>query len=473
LTQSPARTTNTTRPRLIDFRIGNILNTWTGINFPFGGKRLELSPYLHEDELDPLREKINLCLADQGGEVSSRARAAELGKAYLGLNDEGKGKFLALLAEDYGIDHDAVRKTAQQLFSDLADKQRNKVESQLRAQLTPAHLRLLTQFNALPQGIKFLVDMRADALRLRSQHKSVQSIADVLRDQLSSWFDIGFLELRSIDWNAPAALLEKLMEYEAVHQMASWDDLRHRLSERRRCFAFFHPGMPNEPLIFVWVALTTELSDSVDTLLDSSQTEEPTAAPNTAIFYSISSAQRGLAGVSLGNFLIKRVVDELKREFTSLNTFSTLSPIPGLADWLAKKIDAAEEDFTLLTQDEQKKLDLTSQDFASLLQSADWIEDEQLRDSMSTPLRRLAARYITELAEGGNRAVDPVAHFHLSNGATVERINWNADNSDRGRKQSYTLMVNYLYDLNEIDNNHEQYVETSTIAISKAVDGLL
>ena len=439
---------------------------------PFSGKRLELSSYLHENELEPLREKIRACLESKGGQVSSRARAAELGQAYLTLNDEGKIKYFSMLLEDFDIDHDQARLTAEKLFSDLSDSDRGQTEQRLRAQLTPPYLTLLTQFNALPNGLKFLVDMRGDLIRLKKDNPQLASIETELKMQLSSWFDIGFLDLKRIDWNAPASLLEKLITYEAVHQVESWNDLHHRLAENRRCFAFFHPRMPDEPLIFVWVALVNELSDNVDTLLDTSQSEIIEDADNTAIFYSISSTQNGLNGVSLGDFLIKRVTDELRRELPQLTQFSTLSPIPGFAKWLTNLLDNQQE--SLFTTSNRNDLSQhTEQSIEALISSDAWQDDEAISAAMQDILAPLAARYIVEEKRNGHRALDSVAHFHLSNGARVERINWCADTSDRGKAQSYMMMVNYLYDLDTIEENHEQYIEHGSIATSKEVTALV
>ena len=452
--------------------ISNLFSTWKGISSPFSGKRLELSAYLHEDEIHPLREKIQGCLESKGGQVSARARAAELGKAYLGLNDEGKAKYLGLLVSEFGVDHDRVRETAEALFSDLEPTSREKTEQKLRKQLTPPYLTLLTQFNALPKGLKFLVDMRSDLLTLKREHPELAPIETELRNQLSSWFDIGFLDLKRIDWNAPASLLEKLIAYEAVHRVESWIDLHHRLAENRRCFAFFHPRMPDEPLIFVWVALVKELSDNVDTLLDTSQSEEIEESDRTAIFYSITSTQKGLSGVSLGDFLIKRVTDELRRDLPQLTEFSTLSPIPGFAAWLKKHIESGDD--SMLSANEQKSLAAaTDRTIEDLLNNPDWLEDETISTAMQGILKPKAAKYIVDSKKGDSRALDAVAHFHLSNGAMVERINWMGDTSTRGVSQSYTMMVNYLYDLKKIEENHEQYIENGSIAQSKTVDGLV
>lgn len=452
--------------------INNLLVAWKGLSIPFVGKRLELSPYLHENELAPLSEKISACLESRGGQASARARAAELGNAYVGMNDEGRRKYLQLLVEKFGLDHTAIRRTAEALFSDLDPTRRNEIETELRRQLTPPYLTLLTQFNALPQGVKFLVDMRNDLISFRREYPELEPMNQLLQEQLSSWFDIGFLDLRRIDWNAPASLLEKLIKYEAVHRIESWTDLRHRLAENRRCFAFFHPSMPDEPLIFVWVALVSELSDNVDELLDPNQSEQIDENTNTAIFYSITSTQRGLSGVSLGDFLIKRVVDELRQELPELKVFSTLSPIPGLSNWLENDwLQNSDEEPLLNEEDSEALAAATDLSFEKLLTTRDWLEDEKVCAALKRPLCVLAARYITQ-QKRGNRALDAVAHFHLSNGAIVERINWLADTSERGKTQSYTLMVNYLYDLDRIESNHEDYIGNGIVVQSREVNQL-
>lgn len=453
----------------------NILNAWKGISTQFSGKRLELSPYLHADEIEPLRLKVAACIEGKGGEVSSRARAVELATAYLGLNDEGRHKYLKLLITNFDVDHDKVRTSAEALFTDLKTERRHEVEEELRQHLTPPYLKLLTLFNALPQGVKFLVDLRSDVMRLCKEHPELNPINETLHTQLCSWFDIGFLELQKIDWNAPASLLEKLIEYEAVHRVQSWKDLHHRLGENRRCFAFFHPRMPDEPLIFVWVALVDEISGSVTALLDSEQEEVTNDEPSTAIFYSISSAQKGLAGVSLGNFLIKRVVDELKRECPSLENFATLSPAPGFSNWLISRKTDSETD--LFTEEEQQTLtdalgEESQYTLDTLIENTDWLTDEKISAAMHNPLQRLLAIYIATEKRNNGTAANSVAHFHLSNGAIFERTNWLADLSDHGKSQSYGMMVNYLYDLEMIDKNHEQYIEHGEIAQSKDIEKL-
>jgi len=293
-----------------------------------------------------------------------------------------------------------------------------------------------------------------------------------MRGLLANWFDVGFLELKRIDWDSPAALLEKLVGYEAVHFIRSWRDLKNRLDSDRRCYAFFHPRMPAEPLIFVEVALVKGLADSVQRLLDQKAPVEDAKAADSAIFYSISNCQRGLAGISFGNFLIKRVVGELSAEFPNLKSFATLSPIPGLRRWLEARI--AEDDGTLLTEEEtaalleHEKAESGPLALRALLARPRWWKDAPVAKAVEPVLVRLCARYL--LAEGrGKRAADPVAHFHLSNGARVERLNLAADVSEKGVKESFSLMVNYLYDPTKIETYHEDYAGEGRRHASTAV----
>jgi malonyl-CoA decarboxylase len=282
-----------------------------------------------------------------------------------------------------------------------------------------------------------------------------------LRGLLAAWFDIGFLELQRIDWNSPAILLEKLVDYEAVHAIRSWRDLKNRLDSDRRCYAFFHPRMPGEPLIFVEVALVKGLAGSVQGLLDEKAPVQDPREADTAIFYSISNCQSGLAGISFGNFLIKRVVEELSGEFRNLKTFATLSPIPGFRAWLDGKL--AEDQPGLLSDEESASLGSAmpapsgEQALAGILGKRGWWRETGLRKTTEPVLLRLCARYLLVEANGKKRARDPVAHFHLSNGARVERINMLGDTSEKGAKESATLMVNYLYDPAKIEDWHEDY----------------
>ncbi|MGE0256567.1 MAG: malonyl-CoA decarboxylase [Alphaproteobacteria bacterium] len=439
-----------------------------------------LRPDLPEDDLERLRQKIDVCLAARGGEVTARANAAELARTYLDLNREGRLRFFGLLAESYGVDRAdldgaiaAVPATADRPSLDRAIQR-------LREILEPPRLQLFKKFNGLENGIKFLVDLRADLLDLTAEAPALRPVERELRDLMASWFDVGFLALRRIDWQSPASLLEKLIAYEAVHEIRSWDDLKNRLESDRRCYAFMHPSLPDEPLIFVEVALVHGIAGSIQTLLDErAPTGDPEEA-DTAIFYSISNAQRGLAGVSFGSFLIKQVVDDLSHDFPRLRTFSTLSPIPGFRAWLAEREAAGE---TLLepaeanaiaeatTGDDGEAADVVA--LGPLLDRADWPRDPLLAGALQAPLTRLCADYLLNARRGEKRARDPVAHFHISNGARVERLNWLGDRSPRGMKQSAGLMVNYLYRLDQIAENHEAYADSGEVAASSAVRNLL
>jgi malonyl-CoA decarboxylase len=337
-------------------------------------------------------------------------------------------------------------------------------------------LKLLTQFNALPEGIKFLVDLRSDVIRYAKDDPSLAPLGEDLKGLLAAWFDVGFLDLRQITWDSPASLLEKLSAYEAVHEMRDWSDLKNRLDADRRCFAFFHPRMPNEPLIFVEVALVSGLADNIQALLDVNAPAGDPRMADAAIFYSISNAQKGLAGISFGDFLIKRVVDLLSAEFPRLKTFATLSPIPGFAAWLNQVLGEGEPG--LLAAAERKALAGAQGrgnkgTLKQVLSSSDWVGDSNLARALRAPLLRLCARYLLQAKRENGRALDSVAHFHLSNGARIERLDWLADTSPKGLRQSAGIMVNYLYRRADIEANHEAYAGEGFIAASSSVSGLI
>ncbi|NNE86001.1 MAG: decarboxylase, partial [Alphaproteobacteria bacterium] len=280
-----------------------------------------------------------------------------------------------------------------------------------------------------------------------------------IRHLFTSWFNRGFLQFERVEWRTSAAILEKLIAYEAVHEIKGWDDLRRRLAADRRCFAYFHPALADEPLIFVEVALTNGLADRIQTLLESDAAIDDDKKPNTAIFYSISNCQFGLTGISFGNLLIKQVVDALSAELPSVQNFATLSPIPGFVDWLNRLVQ--DEPPAFVTEDELDGLRMT-----------DWHKNEIMREKLRKLLLRLCANYLTNLTSRG-QAIDPVARFHLGNGASIERINWAGDLSEKGLAQSAGLMVNYKYAPNEIIANHEAYVGNGEIVLSAKVRSLL
>ena len=452
-----------------------LIGAWNDIAGSVTGNTKVSSDLSSQDDAESLREQMVSCLEARGGEVSARARAAALGHTYLELEPEGRQRFLRIVADEFGPDTEAIDRAIAALQMPDPEK-RPALQEALREALRPPRLRLMTQFNALPEGVKFLVDLRSDLIDF-ADTAEMKSLNDDLRSLLASWFDVGFLELRRITWDSPASLLEKLIAYEAVHEIRSWDDLKNRLAADRRLFAFFHPRMPDEPLIFVQVALVNGLAGNVNALLDeSAPVTDPTEA-DTAIFYSITNAQRGLVGISFGGFLIKRVVDELQAEFSKLKTFSTLSPIPGFARWVRRSLEDGttaivdDEDFRALNELfglEDEGLLLTG-----LFDDTSWATDASKQALVEPVLIKLCARYLLREKNRLGRAADPVAHFHLTNGAQVERLNWLADASAQGLSQSAGMMVNYLYNLSKIETNHEGYTGDGEVSASTSVNRLL
>jgi malonyl-CoA decarboxylase len=423
------------------------------------------------DADETLEGQMQACLAGRGGEVSARNRAAKLAQTYLTQDEAGRKHFLRTLA-GFDSNPDAVADAYSKVQAAADVAERASAKAALRRALEPPRLKLLTQFTSIPDGRKFLVDLRGSLLKMRGSDKLLTALDGDLRGLLAAWFDIGFLELQRIDWNSPAALLEKLVDYEAVHAIRSWRDLKNRLDSDRRCYAFFHPRMPGEPLIFVEVALVKGLAGSVQDLLDEKAPVQDPAHADTAIFYSISNCQAGLAGISFGNFLIKRVVEELSGEFRNLKTFATLSPIPGFRRWLDPLL--ATDGPALLSDDEASSLasafpaETGTAALAGIVAKRHWWRDAALRKAAEPVLVRLAAGYLVNEASG-KRALDPVGHFHLSNGARIERLNMAGDTSDKGAKESATLMVNYLYDPAKIEDWHEDYAGEGKRNASTAV----
>ena len=458
-------------PKLLERTLTNLRSAWRDVSASargaFGASlRADLPP----EDADRLRQQFRDCVEAKGGEVSARARAASLGRTYLGLSSDGRRRFLQILAEDFDTDQAAVDAAIAVLHAANEPVARRSAERALRQVLLPPRRRLLTHFNALPEGVKFLVDLRADLMTMAREDSTLALLEDDLKNLLTAWFDVDFLELHRITWQSPAALLEKLMAYEAVHEIRDWNDLKNRLDSDRRLFAFFHPRMKLEPLIFVEVALTDGIADAIQPLLDPNAPVLDPGKTDTAIFYSISNAQKGLAGISFGNFLIKQVVERLAQEFPQLKRFATLSPIPGFAKWLKKRDGEA-----LLTASEKRALPKRgdgNQHPLALVRNPEWHRNRVLAAALKEPLQRLAARYLVAEKRADGKALDAVAHFHLSNGARVEQINWLADTSAKGLAQSCGVMVNYLYRMAEIETNHEQYTGEGKIAAASAVKSL-
>jgi malonyl-CoA decarboxylase len=461
---------------VFDRTLTNLRNAWREIA---GSARGVLGgtprPDLPREDAIRLHQQMQSCLDGRVGAVTARARAAELGRTYLALDPAGRERFLKLLAREFDVDHDEIKRRCESLSGVQEPVERAAVERALRDALEPPRIALLRQFNALPEGVKFLVDRRAELIDFGRRDPLLSGLEQDLKRLLGDWFDIGFLELKRITWGSPAALLEELMAYEAVHEIRGWTDLKNRLDADRRCFAFFHPRMPDEPLIFVEVAVVSGMAGDIHALLDETAPIGNPQAADTAIFYSISNCQRGLDGISFGDFLIKRVVDALAIELPRLKIFATLSPVPGFRAWLDREARAAPGGLLLpgeRTAIEALGEELPQGDLPALLEHEDWHLDQRIGGALREPLIRLCARYLLRERTTYGRALDPVAHFHLSNGARVERLNWLGDVSPKGLQQAAGIMVNYRYQLDEIESNHEAYRAEGRAAASTALRNL-
>ena len=393
------------------------------------------------------RRTVTLChaLLSERGEASGAALAREALSAYSLLAGPALTAFFDVLAEEFSPDPQAVREAADAYLQEVSQASLIRLQRVVEA----PRLELFRRLNLASGGTPALVEMRRRLLHdLKAQPQWAGIDAD-LAHLLGSWFNRGFLSLQRVDWRTPALVLEKLMQYEAVHQIQGWRDLRRRLASDRRCFAFFHPALPDEPIIFIEVALTKGMSEKVQPLLDPDSPVVDPAGADAAIFYSITNCQEGLRGISFGNFLIKQVAADLGREFPRLKTFATLSPIPGFRKWLAE---------TAATHAELAEL-------AAALPDSDWLKSAGPGSSARTELMRLCAHYLLH-AKQDNEPADAVARFHLGNGARMERLNWLADSSQTGRERSAGLMVNYVYRLKDVERNHEAYANQHVVVAS-------
>jgi malonyl-CoA decarboxylase len=401
---------------------------------------------------------VALCetLLSGRGEASGTVIARDALDAYFRLPKKEKAAFFEALARDFGPDRASLSRA-------IAEYSRNPdaiAASNLHYLTEPRRQELFRRLNRAPGGTRDLVAMRAEFLKFARGDGALALVDADFLHLFSSWFNRGFLVLRHIDWNTPANILEKIIRYEAVHQIRDWDDLRSRIDPiDRRCYAFFHPALVDEPLIFVEVALTTTIPDNVQSLLAKDRLSERPDRTKTAVFYSISNCQDGLSGVSFGNFLIKQVVHELRREWPKLEQFVTLSPVPGFMKWLRSAKDLPTE--------------LTDPALVNILGTSDWTASAERSDQIRKILEPLAAHYFLRVKNAAGRPLDPVARFHLGNGARLERINWLGDRSAKGFNESAGVMVNYLYDLDEIERHHEAYANKGEVAASNAVRKLL
>jgi malonyl-CoA decarboxylase len=404
-----------------------------------------------------LEDTRRLChdLLSGRGEASGTALAREVVTLFREMEGPDRVAFLQMLNNEFSYNPIDLRAAA----TTYADEPSAENYQSLRSTVEAPRMELLRRMNMAPGGTGAILIMREFLLQLLSERPDLIPLDTDFRHLFSSWFNRGFLQFERIEWRTPAAILEKLIAYEAVHAIKGWDDLRRRLANDRRCFAFFHPALADEPLIFVEVALTRGLAHRIQPLLDAPIERPEEEDFNTAIFYSISNCQLGLAGISFGNLLIKQVVDAISAELPAISNFATLSPIPGFCRWLEQRLTNDPPDF--LTPEE-----------IDLLKQPDWVENEVLRQSLKKNLMRLCARYLTQVSKRGH-AYDPVARFHLGNGASIERINWAGDLSAKGLHQSAGLMVNYRYAPDQIVGNHEAYVSGGKIASSPKVRALL
>ena len=397
-------------------------------------------------------------LLSSRGEASGIALAAEIFSRWSDMDAEGQQAFVHMLHSKFGPDMGKLDKAIKHFDK---DKSADAITA-LHKAAEPRRQELVRRLNLAPKGTAKLVEMRERLLAMKIASEEFRAVDADFSHLLGSWFNRGFLTLRPIDWSTPADILEKIIKYEAVHEIAGWEELRRRLAPAdRRCFAFFHPRLADDPLIFVEVALTRSIPSAIADVLDDKRSPIKAQDATTAVFYSISNCQDGLRGISFGNFLIKQVVEDLRRDLPGLKTFVTLSPVPGFANWLAKlrkSTDAGLSSHSLAT--------------LALLDDPNWTDDPAKRREVETVLLPLAARYLVRERSEGGKPVDPVARFHLGNGARLERLNFLADRSQKAMRQSYGLMVNYLYKLEDIEANHEAYAQRGTVAASDNVGSL-
>ncbi|MBJ7533039.1 malonyl-CoA decarboxylase [Rhodomicrobium vannielii ATCC 17100] len=422
-----------------------------------GRQILDLSSLIGTDAEESF-EELCQALVSSRGEASGVALARRILDLYRLTTDKEKDAFFVFLARHFLPSTEAVQRAATAY---LEQPEIGRLETLMAAVESPRQ-ELFRRLNLAPGGTTALVRMREDLLRRLKDNPQLAGVDRDFVHLFSSWFNRGFLVLAHLSWSSPASILEKLIVYEKVHKIHGFEDLRRRLDPNdRRCFAFFHPALVDEPLIFVQVALASEIPSSIQLLLASDAEDFDDPDPSVAVFYSISNCQDGLRGISFGNFLIKQVAEDMKKEKPSLKTFVTLSPAPTFRSWL----EANKAELSYLPAAQRKLID------AAL--AGQFGESEEELDALEPAILAAAAHYYLRAKDKKGKPVDPVARFHLGNGARLERINWLGDTSEKGIRESLSVMVNYLYDLKDIERNHEAYVNLSQVAASKAVRSIL
>lgn len=405
-------------------------------------------------------ETVARFLLSRRGEASGTMLAQRLFEDFEGAQPAAQLAFFDHLARHFGADDKAL----QRAIGAWRDTPGDEAALALHHAAEPRRQELFRRLNYSAGGTYRLVKMREKLLALKREHPELTAVDADFRHLFTSWFNPGFLEMRPIDWRTPANILEKLIRYEAVHTIQGWDDLRSRLDPPdRRCFAFFHPQLADEPLIFVEVALTTETPNSIQALLGNGRTPRSADGATTAVFYSISNAQKGLAGVPFGSFLLKHAIDWLRHDVPTLETFVTLSPVPGFARWLAAERANPESPF----------LDAQARAALELLDTPDWPHEAAHTEALHDALVTAAAAYFLQAKSAKGEPLDPVARFHLRNGAELYRIHFLGDTSARGMEQAHGLMVNYRYVPDDLEKNHEAFAERGEVVASDDIKARL
>ena len=425
-----------------------------------GRRFLSFGP--REENGNVLQGMEGLCetLLSSRGEASGMALAKDILDRWQRLDAEGQRDFMLLLLSAFGPNTERLERAIDTYRAEPAPK----ALLELHIAAEPRRQELIRRLNLAPNGIATLVGMREILLKLKVDNPDLDAVDADFAHLFGSWFNRGFLVLRPINWSTPADILEKIIRYEAVHHIGGWDELRLRLApEDRRCFAFFHPQLTDDPLIFVEVALTREIPSNIGDLLKEDRAAIGAADATTAVFYSISNCQEGLRGISFGNFLIKQVVEDLWRELPRLDTFVTLSPVPGFAEWLSRERRAEASD--VLSAADRARL--------AALDEPDWSDRPEVVAGIQPVITAAAAWYFLTARNRNGKIVDPVARFHLGNGARLERINFLGDRSPKAMRQAHGLMVNYLYKLDDIETNHEAFAGRVEVVATPAVRRLV